>query len=199
MQLDARRQLRPLLIAVALGAGLAVTPAPRAPAQISILGLKNSLVQFALEQISVPGSFEITDQIYGKLVQYKGGKTDEFIPDIAAEVPTKANGGISADGLTYRFKIRKGLLFHSGDELTPEDVEYTFERLMTMDRAGGPSFLFLDILVTGEAFSSIRDDSEDGILDEVNGKPLSQAIDDAVTVEGDTVVFHLVGLVEILC
>lgn len=57
---SAPTQLRPALLGLALGAALAVTPAPQAPAQISILGLKNSLVQFALEQISVPGSFEIT-------------------------------------------------------------------------------------------------------------------------------------------
>ena len=49
------RRLAALLLAVAL----TLAPQP-APAQISILGLKNSLVQFALERISVPGSFEIT-------------------------------------------------------------------------------------------------------------------------------------------
>jgi len=37
-----------------------VAVATPAGAQISLLGLKNSLVQFALEQISVPGEFEIT-------------------------------------------------------------------------------------------------------------------------------------------
>jgi len=102
------------------------------------------------------------------------------------------NGGISADGLTYTFNIRQGLIFDSGDVLTPQDVEYSIERLMVLDRAGGPSFLFLDILVTGGAFSSIRDDSEDGIIDTAQGKPLAQAIADSVTVSGNAVTFHLV-------
>ncbi|MEM6427776.1 MAG: ABC transporter substrate-binding protein [Deinococcota bacterium] len=34
---------------------------------------------------------------------------------------------VSEDGLTYTFKLREGVLFHNGDELTAEDVKYTFE------------------------------------------------------------------------
>jgi translocation and assembly module TamB len=45
------------LIALSLAASLA---APPADAQISLLGLQNSLVQFALARISTPDSFEIT-------------------------------------------------------------------------------------------------------------------------------------------
>jgi hypothetical protein len=47
------------LPALLLATLIALQPAP-APAQISILGLKNSLVQFALEQLSTPDEFEIT-------------------------------------------------------------------------------------------------------------------------------------------
>ena len=34
----------------------------------------------------------------------------------------------SADGLTYEFKLRRGLRFHNGDPLTTEDVKWSFER-----------------------------------------------------------------------
>ena len=35
---------------------------------------------------------------------------------------------VSQDGLTYEFVLRKGIKFHNGDELTSEDVKFSFER-----------------------------------------------------------------------
>ncbi|UZM97036.1 ABC transporter substrate-binding protein [Lysinibacillus sp. MHQ-1] len=37
---------------------------------------------------------------------------------------------VSEDGLTYTFKIRQGVKFHNGDDLTIEDIQYSFDRLM---------------------------------------------------------------------
>ncbi|MGF1576808.1 MAG: ABC transporter substrate-binding protein [Cyanophyceae cyanobacterium] len=34
---------------------------------------------------------------------------------------------ISDDGLTYTFKLREGVLFHDGEELSSDDVKYTYE------------------------------------------------------------------------
>src|SRR2546422_307416 len=34
----------------------------------------------------------------------------------------------SPDGLTYEFKLRRGLKFHNGDPVTAEDVKFSFER-----------------------------------------------------------------------
>ncbi|MEM6440718.1 MAG: hypothetical protein AAF763_13595, partial [Pseudomonadota bacterium] len=53
-----RARLISVFAVLALSAALLAAPAARA--QISILGLKNSMVQFLLEQISVPGEFEVT-------------------------------------------------------------------------------------------------------------------------------------------
>ena len=35
------------------------------------------------------------------------------VPDIATVVPTKANGGLSSDGLTYTFHLRPGVMWNS--------------------------------------------------------------------------------------
>src|SRR5689334_24179147 len=34
----------------------------------------------------------------------------------------------SRDGLTYEFKLKRGLKFHNGDPITSEDVKFSFDR-----------------------------------------------------------------------
>ena len=64
---------------------------------------------------------------------------------VAAEVPTVENGGISADGLTYTFKLRDGAAWSDGQPLTAGDFEYTFKRLLSPEIAGPYSDLFTAI------------------------------------------------------
>jgi peptide/nickel transport system substrate-binding protein len=120
--------------------------------------------------------------LYETLVFFDGSKTDEFIPVLATKVPTLENGGISADGKNYTFHIRKGVKFHEGGELTPDDVAYSFKRNMIVDPDGGPMWMLLEAL-TGEG--STRD--RDGRI--IHG--IFEAIDKAVEVKGGSVVFHL--------
>ncbi|MGX1787109.1 peptide ABC transporter substrate-binding protein [Bosea sp. NPDC055332] len=52
-----------------------------------------------------------------------------FVPELAAEVPSLENGGISADGLTWTVKLKKDVKWHDGKEFTAEDVKHTLELL----------------------------------------------------------------------
>ncbi len=40
-----------------------------------------------------------------------------FNPQLAAEVPTIGNGGISEDGLEWRIKLRPGVMWHDGESI----------------------------------------------------------------------------------
>lgn len=51
----------------------------------------------------------------------------KMVPDLAAELPTVANGGLSADGLTWKVKLRKDALWHDGTPFTAQDVKFTLE------------------------------------------------------------------------
>ncbi len=55
------------------------------------------------------------------------------VPVLAAEVPTVANGDLSADGLTTLLKLKKGLLWSDGQPLTADDVVFTYQ--MILDKA----------------------------------------------------------------
>jgi ABC-type transport system substrate-binding protein len=41
---------------------------------------------------------------------------------------------VSADGLTYTFKLRRGAKFHDGAEVTAEDVRYSAERILALKK-----------------------------------------------------------------
>ncbi len=51
----------------------------------------------------------------------------DFVPELATELPTVANGGISEDGLTWRVKLRPGVTWHDGQPFTADDVKFSFD------------------------------------------------------------------------
>ncbi len=83
---------------------------------------------------------------YETLVWYERERTDKLKPMLATEVPTQANGGISPDGLTYTFNIRQGVKFHDGSTLTADDVVFSIKRLVVMNLADGPAWMYAEIL-----------------------------------------------------
>ncbi|KQU54759.1 peptide ABC transporter substrate-binding protein [Bosea sp. Leaf344] len=54
-------------------------------------------------------------------------KDGNLTPALAAEVPTKANGGLSADGTTVTWKLKQGVKWHDGKPFTADDVVFTWE------------------------------------------------------------------------
>ena len=51
----------------------------------------------------------------------------ELVPILAAEIPTRANGGISADGKTITWKLKRNVTWHDGRPFTADDVVFTWE------------------------------------------------------------------------
>ena len=48
-----------------------------------------------------------------------------LIPFLAAEIPSRANGGLSADGKSVVWKLKKGVTWHDGKPFTADDVVFT--------------------------------------------------------------------------
>lgn len=119
--------------------------------------------------------------VYDTLLKFKGSSMTELEPSLSTEVPTVQNGLLSADGLTYTFPIRKGVKFHNGEILTPEDVRYSLLRFMLSDVSGGPSSLLLEPIL---GVSSTRgENGEYTVTYEEAAK--------SVRVDGDNVVITL--------
>jgi peptide/nickel transport system substrate-binding protein len=53
-----------------------------------------------------------------------------FEPDMTPRPELAESWQVSPDGLTWTFKLREGVRFHDGQELTSADVKFTFDRLM---------------------------------------------------------------------
>jgi ABC-type transport system substrate-binding protein/ABC-type dipeptide/oligopeptide/nickel transport system permease component len=64
------------------------------------------------------------DVVYGNLFE---GLT-RILEDGSVAPALAARWSVSADGLSYRFELRRGVRFHDGTPLTPLDVVYSLER-----------------------------------------------------------------------
>ncbi|WP_244481229.1 ABC transporter substrate-binding protein [Rhizobium sp. Leaf371] len=90
-------------------------------AAVSAAGTVDPMINYTAQFWQV---FQMT---YDGLVKFKqAGGSDgfEIVPSIAEEVPKPTN-----DGKTYVFKIRKGIKFSNGKEVTPSDVVASFQRI----------------------------------------------------------------------
>jgi len=83
-------------------------------------------------------SINIIQNTMGMLLTYDPGTTN-LTPDLLSVVPTAANGGISADGLTYTLHLRPSLGFEDGTPLNASVVKYSIDRAVKLN--GEPAFL----------------------------------------------------------
>ncbi|MBC7228582.1 MAG: hypothetical protein H5T61_15345, partial [Thermoflexales bacterium] len=129
-----------VLLALLLSACAVVTPTP--PASDPLLGLTpvptpapardlrvllpewpqalsplqaRSWSERALQGLFLVGLWRVDDRL-------------EATPELAAELPTHANGGISADGRTLTIRLRENLFWSDGVPLTADDLVFTHEQ-----------------------------------------------------------------------
>jgi peptide/nickel transport system substrate-binding protein len=81
------------------------------------------------------------EQLYGLP---DSNKPDEFVPLLAADFPQ-----LSEDGLEVTIPLRAGVKFHSGNEMTADDLVFSWNRLKNIKYQ--PSFLAIDYWSSVEA------------------------------------------------
>jgi peptide/nickel transport system substrate-binding protein len=85
---------------------------------------------------------EVMGNSYDRLLRYDVNDPSKLIPDIAK------SWTVSPDDKTYTFTIKSGLKFASGNPLTAEDVAYSLQRAVLLDKT--PAFILTQFGFTKE-------------------------------------------------
>ncbi len=113
-------------------------------------------------------------EIFGGLVTLD--ENLNVVADLAEEVPTKENGGISPDGTVYTFRIRQDAFFHDRRPVTAEDVKYSWERALDPSTASVVAEFYLGDIVGARDKARGRADEVSGI-EVVDDRTLRVTID----------------------
>ena len=123
-------------------AALAVCAAFALPVNLLAATPKDTLVvAWAMDDIITmdPGeAFEISageimGNSYDRLLRYDVNDPSKLIPDLASK------WSVSPDDKTYTFEIKRGVKFASGNPLTAEDIAYSLQRAVILDKT--PAFI----------------------------------------------------------
>jgi peptide/nickel transport system substrate-binding protein len=79
-----------------------------------------------------------------------------LLPILAAEIPTKDNGGLSADGKSVVWKLKKGVTWHDGQPFTADDCIFTWEYAKDPATAAVTAGVYKDVTVTKIDSHTIR-------------------------------------------
>ncbi|HEU5063497.1 MAG TPA: ABC transporter substrate-binding protein [Solirubrobacterales bacterium] len=80
--------------------------------------------------------------VYTPLLTYnrEGGEAgSELMPGLAEEMPE-----VSADGKTYKLKLREGLEYSDGTPVKASDFEHTIKRVLNLESGGAPYYEVID-------------------------------------------------------
>ena len=128
--------LRRALAAAALAGGVAF--APHAAAQELKIAVAADVTSIDPHFFNLFPNNNIAEHIFDKLVQMDADS--RMIPGIATSWKT-------IDPTTWEFKLRKGVKFHDGSELTAEDVAFSIDRVAQIPNSPGPFVAYTKAIV----------------------------------------------------
>ena len=71
-----------------------------------------------------------------------------LVPILAAEIPSRENGGVAADGKSVTWKLKKGVTWHDGQPFTADDCVFTWEYVKDPGTAAVTFKVWADVVVT---------------------------------------------------
>ncbi len=112
-------------------------------------GEQNAKVGYDPQTNTNSGATAIEDCVVENLFYWND--QNEEVPILCEDFPE-----VSDDGLTYTFKLREGIKFSDGTDLTSDDVKFTFERMFTPETGATSTYMYTMIkgaqeMLDGEA------------------------------------------------
>jgi peptide/nickel transport system substrate-binding protein len=89
----------------------------------------------------------IINQLYDKLLDFPAGRFDK--PELSLAESWK----VSDDGIVWKFKLKEGIKFHSGNEVTAEDAAYSFKRVVYLNDQ--PAFILTQFGLTEDSIKVV--------------------------------------------
>src|SRR2546428_5806266 len=124
------------------GAGVTTAPSPTAGGAASTLVWYADVSDLISLDPAVAYEFSgvlLAHNVYETLVKFEGADLSNIKPSLAQSWDIK-DSGASWD---ITFKLKSGVKFASGNALTADDVVYSFQRAIKLNKS--PAFLFTDI------------------------------------------------------
>jgi len=120
------------------GVAMAAAAIPYKPAKAGGGGLLKLLYWQAITLLNPHFAIGTKDQegsriFYEPLAGWDG--EGNLVPVLAAEIPSKENDGLSEDGRSVVWKLKRGVKWHDGKPLTADDVVFTWEYARTPETA----------------------------------------------------------------
>ncbi len=135
------KQVRNSLLALGsvalLSAGLTLAVAP---SNMLVAQLSGEMVTLDPQQAFDTNGTEVLNNVYDTLVTFDRNTT-KLVPVLATDWK------VSSDGKTITLGLCKGVKFHSGNEFTCNDAEYSFRRLLVTNNSSSTAFYVSDALL----------------------------------------------------
>ncbi len=126
------RHVTKLMVASAFSALMATTALAQTPKDTVVMAKQiDDIITLDPAEAFEFSGVEVGANVYDKLIGVDLAKGNALVGELAA------SWTVSPDNLTYTFKLRPGVKFHSGNALTAADVVYSFQRAVTLNKSPG--------------------------------------------------------------
>jgi len=112
----------------------AVVPAPTSAPQSAVVE-GGTFIEGSFSDAKTMNSILSSDTTSSRVIKTLGNGLIQVKADLTAECDLCESFVVAPDSLKITFKLRKGVKFHDGTDLTADDVKYVYDSILNVDNA----------------------------------------------------------------